>query len=200
MSLQFLFPIPMGVYELPDFDTIKQKFVPTLIDEYKQADNKNRKEDNWNCNSYQTFLYGRGQEELTDTLYSFIDDYLINIGIPRLNYKLQSWFNVYGAQQYQEIHSHEGALMSGMLVLNFNKDQHTKTLFRNPYREYAREFEKHNCASYNLSISTDRYPLDMEEGKFYIWPSTLEHNVPPQPNNLTDLRVTYTINLVPIKN
>lgn len=196
MAVDHLFSIPLGKYKLPNFAEVKEKFVPSLIKEYREADEKNRHADNWKCNSYQTWMWGNGQEELSNSLFPFIDEYLNGMGFSPFSYQLESWFNVYGKQQFQESHAHNTSLLAGMLVLNYDKEQHTPIVFRNPWMEYARTFQQFECSAMS-PVCTDSTSIILEEGHIYLWLSSLGHLVPPQPNTLKDLRITFTFNVNP---
>ena len=197
MAVDHLFSIPLGKYKLPNYQEVRDKLLPILEKDYYEADDKDRKADNWHCNSYQTWLWGNGQEELSNSLFPFIDDYLIKLKFLGFSYSIESWFNIYGKQQYQERHQHGESLLSGMVILNYDSEQHTPLAFFNPWAEYARVFERFGCRSYGINFLDDCHPLDMENGYVYIWPSTLNHLVPPQPNKLKDLRITFTFNVNP---
>lgn len=197
MAIDHLFSIPLGQYKLKNFAKHKKALINLLTDDYDEADDKNRKADNWKCNSFQTWLWGNGQEELVNDLYKYIDEYLIEFGFNSFSYKVESWFNIYGKQQYQERHGHCQSLIAGMVVLQYDPKQHTPLRFINPYPEVARNFEKFDCRATNFKFMSDSLPLPMEEGMIYLWPSTLNHLVPPQPNNCKDLRITFTFNVDP---
>ena len=197
MAVDHLFSIPLGKYKLPNYPEIRDKLLPILEDDYHDADDKDRKAEHWRCNSYQTWLWGNGQEELSNSLFPFVDDYLTQLKFVGFKYSIESWFNIYGKQQYQERHHHGGSLMSCMVVLNYDPEQHTSLRFFNPWAEYARVFEKFGCQAYGISFIDDNHGLEMENGYAYIWPSSLNHLVPPQPNKLKDLRITFTFNVNP---
>ena len=79
MAVDPLFSIPVGKYKLPNYQQVRDKLLPILEDDYHDADDKNRKDNRWTCNSYQTWLWGNGQEELSDSLFPFVDDYLTQL-------------------------------------------------------------------------------------------------------------------------
>lgn len=197
MAVDHLFSIPLGKYKLPNYQEVRDKLLPILEEDYYEANDKDHNAGHWKCNSYQTWLWGNGQEELSDSLFPLIDDYLIQLNFQGFSYSLESWFNIYGKQQYQERHGHVQSLLSGMVVLNYDPEQHTELQFFNPWSEYARVFEKFECQAYGMNFLHDTYPIDMENGYVYIWPSALSHLVPPQPNKLKDLRITFTFNVNP---
>ena len=124
-------------------------------------------------------------------------NYLTQLKFVGFSYSIESWFNIYGKQQYQERHGHHAALLSGMVVLNYDPDQHTAVRFFSPWSEYARVFEKFETQAYGMNFLNDNHGLEMENGYVYIWPSSLNHLVPPQPNKLKDLRITFTFNVNP---
>ena len=175
----------------------KQLLLPRLLDNLKKSDPSFNDEE-WACDSFQTFLYGNGQEDLANQIEPHINNYLGNLGYPNgLSYDTNSWFNMYGANQYQEEHSHIPMFFSGVYVLNFDPAMHTGLTFisRSPAI-----FALHRCKDVyptGFPEATDNIELKLKEGDIYIWPADRRHRVAPQPKNLkNNYRVTYTFNVI----
>ena len=113
--IEHLFSSPLYSAKLEKHQENKNKFVPLLYDDIAQVEDKNKHDDWWSCNSYQTFLRGYGQEELEGQMFEHVDNYMNELGYSAITYKIESWFNMYGPNQYQEEHFHLPNLISGFI-------------------------------------------------------------------------------------
>lgn len=89
------------------------------------------------------------------------------------------WYNVYMDGEYQEVHDHLGTPLnpthfSFIHFLSFNKGEHKPPEFRDPLSQIR-----------NLSLELDRtrcgevYVPNVKEGDLLMFPSYLQHCVPP---------------------
>ena len=89
------------------------------------------------------------------------------------------WYNVYTDGEYQEVHDHLGSLFepshfSFIHFLCFDKENHNPPEFRDPLsqlRTTSLELERNNCG--------EVYVPDVKEGDLIMFPSYLQHCVPP---------------------
>ena len=174
----------------------KETLLPRLLDNLKESNSSSNDKD-WSCDSFQTFLYGSGQEDLLNQITPHINKYLGSLGYPNgLNYQTNSWFNMYGAGQYQEEHGHLPMLFSGIYILNFDPTLHTGLTFinRTPFIFGLHQYK--NVKPTAFPEATGNIELKLNEGDIYIWPADRRHRVAPQPKHLKDnYRVTYTFNV-----
>ena len=203
MSLKHLFSTPLFSDSLDKEDSkLVKSLIPLLVEDYTDAKQKNKHDPWWNCNSYQTYLWGHGQEKLTEAVYKYADKYLHELGFYPFTYEIESWFNVYDQGQFQEYHNHLPRLFSGMIVLQID-ESHKRTEFLNQYRNAMTVPYKCYQEQGLLEIPTDfdiareEYQVDMENNGIYIWPSDCLHRVPYQPKS-DNLRITYTFNITPV--
>jgi len=200
MIINNLFTQPLYTSKFKKHEEYKNKLLPLLLKDIEEAESKNTHDEWWFCNSYQTYLNGCGQEELISEMFTYIDEFLIELGYSGFTYNINSsWFNMYGPNQYQEEHSHEPNLFSGLYTLRFDKDLHKGLIFTNKYPEMAalHKLWKLEPRNFNYAYS-DVIPF-FEEGNIYIFPASLRHKVPPQPATLEkdNYRITFTFNVAP---
>lgn len=195
--IEHLFSSPLYSAKLEKHQENKNKFVPLLYDDIAQVEDKNKHDDWWSCNSYQTFLRGYGQEELEGQMFEHVDNYMNELGYSAITYKIESWFNMYGPNQYQEEHFHLPNLISGLYVLRFDPELHTNLVFTNRFSELA--VLHHLAGAYPTNYSNAHFTnsINLEEGKVYIFPASQKHLVPPQPAKLDkdNYRITFTFNV-----
>ena len=202
-KLKHLFSVPLFIDKLEKKDCeIVESLIPLLIQDYRIAKHKNQHDPHWNCNSYQTYLWGHGQEKLTEAVYKYADKYLEELGFYPFTYEIESWFNIYDKGQFQEYHNHLPRLFSGMIVLQID-ESHKRTEFLNQYRNaMAVPFAHYKEDGLlelptNLGIATEKYCLPMENNSIYIWTADCLHRVPYQEKS-DKLRITYTFNITPV--
>ena len=205
MKIEHLFSSPLYVNTLDKKDQeLVTKLIPVLEDDFYDAKDKNENPNHWNCLSYQTFLHGNGQDELTKCLYKYIDEYLVELGFYGFKYTLDGWFNIYDVNHFQESHEHLPDLFSGMVVMQFDKEKHLPTEFHNiTGRDVYINLKQYIDAGWlkpptNFSTAHNYMSLSgMEDFKIFIWSGSQLHRVPKQPK-ADKLRITYTFNVNPV--
>lgn len=198
MTIEHLFSTPLYSEKFKKHDEYKSKLVPLLYEDIKGAEDTNRKDERWQCNSYQTWLWGNGQDDLQNEMFTYIDNYLNELGYPKLTYRIESsWFNMYGPNQYQEEHEHLPMLFSGLYAMQFDPECHTGTSFKNKYPEMAAIHRLYDLEPNQFASAYIDRDLSLEEGMIYIFPSNARHSVPPQPAKLDpdNYRITFTFNI-----
>ncbi len=198
MTIEHLFSSPLYTAKLEKHEEFKSKLEPLLYKDISESEDKNKHDGWWSCNSYQTYLWGYGQEELQELMFEHVDNYMNELGYSAITYKMSSsWFNMYGANQYQEEHFHLPELLSGLYVMRFDPDMHKGLVFTNKFPELSVIHEMHGLQPQNFSSAYAHNEINLKEGHVYIFPSNLKHLVPPQPAKLDkdNYRITFTFNV-----
>lgn len=120
---------------------------------------------------------------------------------PTCGFNIDMWYNTYSKNQYQEWHDHSGgdSDFSAIHFLKYDEDEHIPTIFRNPTNRskvYSSIKNKKRLQSINNnynSIYSDIFYPNIKEGDLLIFPSWLEHTVPP--NKSKNLRITVAFNI-----
>lgn len=100
------------------------------------------------------------------------------------------WFNVNkGFATYNNSHLHS-AILSGVFYVKAPEGSGHLTLFNNGLNQLWPGHTKSNFANANNSSFVDIPP---EEGKLYIWPSYLLHNVAPNKKDVERISISFNL-------
>ena len=187
----YIFPIPIHVIDISDFDDYKYQLVKEIYQE-RDEDPIGRKISNyggWQSNQVDI------HESKSETLKKVILD-----SLPQLESLSNSvsmivagWKNINGPGDFNCFHNHPRSDLSGVLWIKAPKDS-GNLVFSSPqlfnrYQEldsYTNEF-KYNS---NLYMS---YYFTPKEGRILIFPSDLEHEV--KENKSDEDRISYSFNI-----
>ena len=186
-----IFPIPIHVIDINDFDDYKDQLVKEIYQE-RDEDPIGRKISNYGgWQSNQVDIY----ESKSETLKKVIVD-----SLPQLKSLSNSvsmivagWKNINGPGNFNFRHNHPRSNLSGVLWIKAPKDSgniefESPQLF-NRYQEldsYTDEFKLNsNCYM--------TYFFPPKEGRLLIWPSDLEHEV--KENKSDEDRISYSFNI-----
>ena len=198
MTVHHLFSTPLYSSKFKKHEEYKDKLETLLYQDINKSKDKNSHDSHWGCDSYQTFLWGNGQNELQSEMIEYINEFLISLGYSPFPYKIcSSWVNMYGPNQYQEEHDHLPELLSGLYVMKYDPEIHKGLVFTNKHPELGAIHQLFGLEPTNFSNAyTDNY-INLEEGSIYIFPSSTRHKVPPQPAKLDkdNYRITFTFNV-----
>ena len=196
--IEHLFSSPLYTGKVKQHKENKSKLEPILYKDIGEAKDKNQHDEWWSCNSYQTFLWGYGQEELQEQMFEHVDNYMNELGYPKMTYRISSsWFNMYGPNQYQEQHFHLPEIFSGLYVMRFDPEVHSKLVFVNSNPELAVVHKLLGLEPKYFSNAHTENEINLKEGSVYIFPASQRHLVPPQPAKLDkdNYRITFTFNV-----
>ena len=104
-----------------------------------------------------------------------------------------SWINRYKETEINPKHSHPNALISGVYYVDSDETS-APIVFEKPYL-YTNLFHSTIKASFqnknHNQFNTDYYGLKPVTGDLYMFPSWLEHYVPPQTGNKTRYSIAF---------
>ena len=195
-----LFPITFFQTRVPNNDEIKEILVPKLLEDSKEL----APPKGWLTNKLKTSFDGEkpgkevffGKDDTYQTILEQKYAYCID-SIFDAHYRIaidEIWYNVYQENEWQETHDHlgmggDGPQFSCIHFLSFDKDEHKPPEFRDPIaqvRQLSVAMEKDWVGEYFIP--------DVKEGTFLMFPTYLQHRVPPCVK--TDYpRVTISFNL-----
>jgi len=200
-SYSFVFPAPFVWWKkLKDHETIKEKYLPLIEEDYNLNKDFYNSKNSWNCDVTTSFF-----EELkicplfddnfcNDVIWNPIDEMLADmtdrldgIRMPIESKVKQLWYNRYQPGNWQEIHNHQVHFsmvsFSGIYLLDLNEEN--TTTFYTTQANYSCYSPDYNplCV-----FKTNHIP----EGSIIIFPSELSHYVNPCVNS----RTTISFNIV----
>jgi len=107
-------------------------------------------------------------------------------GLPPLKlYNL--WFNVNSRADYNSVHNHHGAVLSGVYYVDVPQDSGSIEFYRDDDSEYYLPV----LESYN-NFTKQKHVIDPEPGMLLLFPGWLKHSV--QPNKSSSDRVSISFN------
>lgn len=98
---------------------------------------------------------------------------------PVNNYVINTWYNCYGKDHYQENHDHIPHMLSGIYFLSYDNEIHGSLRFQNPFSEklrYAMPQKMWNMMG-NKSIYLEEEQPIVSSGDLILFPSWLKHRV-----------------------
>jgi len=117
-----------------------------------------------------------------------IDEYSGELGL-RLNRITSSWVNILHKGGSVDIHRHHDSIVSGAFYPHVNP-QSSNLVFVSPLDGY-RMMDSTRFASHASAYGSNAHMVSAETGKLVLFPSWLQHFVPP---NGSDLRITLSFN------
>jgi hypothetical protein len=186
-----LFGVPVAKLRLPETEALKQRFLPEMLRRY-EAESYPRPA-LWETHRVHTsFEAGKA-----DLVINFMDDMpapyenLLRQFVHADRFEVQLWHNVYWTRaEYQERHHHIPCHFSFIHFLAFDRGEHRAPVFYDPAR-LAKAYCRH--AGLPRDVWEVEAEIAVEEGDVLVFPSYLEHYVPP--GRYTKPRVTVSMNV-----
>jgi len=171
-----LFPVTVFKGQVSNNEILKNLLVSEILNESKDLEIP----EDWTTHKVRTSFSTQSnilnRTELTSQYIDCMRDVFdkdFDVSINKI------WYNVYTDGEYQEVHDHLGSLFepshfSFIHFLCFDKENHNPPEFRDPLsqlRTTSLELERNNCG--------EVYVPDVKEGDLIMFPSYLQHCVPP---------------------
>ena len=190
MSLQAtsVFAIPIVKAHLPETEELKRQFLPEILRRYEEGTYPQPTV--WETDRLHTSFAADAKDQV---IHPFPEAYqkLLRQFVALPNVKVQVWHNVYWKrEEYQEKHHHIPFHFSLIHFLSFNAAEHKAPVFYDPARNVKAYCEHHAVPTAYWAESTK---IDVVEGDVLVFPSYLEHYVPP--GKYETPRVTVSMNL-----
>lgn len=132
--------------------------------------------------------------DLGQTFKPAFDFCLSELGILGKKYQIQSWFNAYSENQFQEVHNHFPNHFSAVYFLQFDKTIHSPLIFENPQPDLIKAFYGQLQSQIHEGVFKDFKAIYPDQGELIFFPSHQKHAVPKQKK--TDRkRITIAFNL-----
>ena len=188
-----LFPVTIFKIRIENNDRLKEILIPDILE---TSNNLSIPKD-WTTNKVRT-SFGKETEVIKrnrDLLELEYIECMREVFDKDFNVEFNSiWYNVYTDGEYQEVHDHLGTPLvpshfSFIHFLSYDKEVHNPPEFHDPLAQIR-----------NLSLELDRtrcgdvYVPDIREGDLLMFPSYLQHSVPPGKSTLYP-RITIAFNV-----
>jgi hypothetical protein len=184
-----LFTVPIKKTHLAETEILKQRFLPDMLQRYKAQQYEKPK--SWTTDRIHTSFSAKDSND--HPMVSMPEEYVsfVQKAIPPARFTVELWHNIYWTgQEYQEIHHHVPCHLSMIHFLSFDKTEHKPPVFYDPARLIKATC---NVEGVPEDFWQDRYSIPVEEGDVVIFPSYVEHYIPP--GNYVNPRVTVSMNI-----
>ena len=188
----YIFPIPIHVIDINDFDDYKDQLVKEIYQE-RDEDPIGRKISNhggWQSNQINiNHCKSETLKEIIIGSLSRLEPISDNISMA-----VEGWKNINGPGDFNLKHNHPRSDLSGVFWIKAPKNSgsivfHSPEMF-NRFQELD-SYEDDFCYNSNCYMTHDFVP---HEGRILIFPASLEHHV--EENKSNEDRISYSFNLV----
>jgi hypothetical protein len=189
MEATSLFAIPIVKTNIPETAEMKRQYLPEILKRYEEGAYKQPTV--WEADRLHTSYDAPPQEQIFHPLPEIYQSVLRKfVSAPKVH--VQIWHNVYWKnQEYQEKHHHIPCHFSFIHFLSFNPAEHKAPVFYDP----ARNIKAYcNHESVPTAYWQESASLPVAEGDVLVFPSYLEHYVPP--GKYSTPRVTVSMNVI----
>ena len=183
-----VFGIPIVKAKVPETAELKRQYLPEILRRYEAGAYK--QPTLWESDRLHTSYEAAAADQVFTPFPDAYQNLLRQfVAIP--NVKVQIWHNVYWKrQEYQEKHHHIPCHYSLIHFLSFDKSEHKAPIFYDPARS-VKAYCQHEHTPTAYWAESAR--IDVEEGDALVFPSYLEHYVPP--GQYANPRVTVSMNV-----
>lgn len=188
MELKPLFATPVVKLHLPETEILKQKFAPEMLRRYRAR--QYNPPAIWETDRIHTSFGAAAKDQVISPLPVAYEK-LLGQFVSSERYGVALWHNVYwDGQEYQEKHHHIPGHISFIHFLLFDSAEHKAPIFYDPART-TKAYCRH--PSLPPEYSSEAAKIDVVEGDVLVFPSWLEHHVPP--GSYSKPRITVSMNV-----
>jgi hypothetical protein len=177
---------------LPETEALKQQFVPEMLRRYQAGQYDPPAA--WETDRIHTSFGLEPRNQVIATLPPAYERLLRQfVSVQRMSVAL--WHNVYWTGgEYQEKHHHIPAHISFIHFLLFDPAEHKAPLFYDPART-VKAYCRHPAIPPEYSSESSR--IEVKEGDVLVFPSYVEHHVPPGRYSTPRITVSMNVTLPP---
>ena len=190
----FIFPIPIHVIDINDFDEYKDILVKEIYQE-RDEDPIGRKISNyggWQSNQYNIHKYN------SETLKKIIIDSLSGF-LPmseNVSMVIEGWKNINFPGSFNVKHNHPRCNLSGVLWIKAPKDSGNIVFTSPQFFDKFQELYSYNDEFQLKSNAYMTYYFVPKEGRILIFPSSLEHEVKENKSNEDRISFSFNVQLI----
>jgi hypothetical protein len=184
-----IFAIPVVRTNVPDTDELKRQYLPEILKRYETG--AYHQPTLWEADRLHTSFEALPQDQVINPIPEAYQR-LLRQFVVAPNIRVQLWHNVYWkGEEYQEKHNHIPCHFSLIHFLSFNKGEHKAPIFYDPARNIKAYCRHESVPTAYWQESTS---IEVAEGDVLVFPSYLEHYVPP--GKYSTPRVTVSMNIL----
>ena len=184
MEIENLFPTAVGQLQKESCFSAKEKI---FLQELKYIPNKS------NQISENNYLLDAPElSNLRQWIQEAVEEYFVKIYCPESEVNLritQSWCNTTSKGKSHHEHTHPNSFVSGVFYIQTNADDRIQ-FFKSTYRMLEVQTKDYNA------WNSQTWWLPVEEGALLLFPSSLQHSVPPVEGEKD--RISLSFNTFPV--
>ena len=207
-NFHHLFGLPVLLYQLDPITFNREEIIQTIQNNFKKQNHRQE----WQKNFFDTNIHHSLKDEKNQNFetpdYSKLKlayETPIKTYINNMNFKKNCFvtyeivnYTASKNESFMEPHLHTGCDLSLIHYLKFNKNQHSPTVFMNPYshNDYWEDKSKFvsNLEGNRINAwAWDQWRYGVNEGDLLIFPAFLKHFV--KNYNSDELRITISANI-----
>ena len=184
MEIENLFPTAVGQLQKESCFSAKEKI---FLQELKYIPNKSNQVSE---NNY--LLDAPELSNLRQWIQEAVEEYFVKVYCPESEVSLritQSWCNTTSKGESHHEHTHPNSFVSGVFYIQTNADDRIQ-FFKSTYRMLEVQTKDYNA------WNSQTWWLPVEEGALLLFPSSLQHSVPPVEGEKD--RISLSFNTFPV--
>ena len=183
-----LFTIPVAKLWVPETEALKRQFLPEILRRYEAQEYK--KPHIWETDRVHTSFAAGEAEQVVAPLPAAYDKVLRQF-IRTDRFRVRLWHSVcWTGREYEQQHHHVPSHLTLVHFLSFDKAQHAPPIFYDPARAIKAYCKREAIPT---EFWSEAESLEVHEGDALVFPSYLEHRVPP--GTYAKPRVTVSMNV-----
>ena len=184
-----LFGVPIARVSVPETPALKQQYLPEVLRRYEAR--LYDKPALWDTDRVHS-SFGAKQEDQVINVLPPAYQQLVRRFVTAGQVQVQVWHSLYWTgEEYQEKHHHIPAHLSFIHFLSFERGEHQRPVFYDPAR-MIKAYCRHDAVP--REFWTEGETIDVYEGDALVFPSYVEHRVPPG-GSYKKPRVTVSLNV-----
>jgi hypothetical protein len=195
--MHYIFPQNFVYWQkIYNHQEIKEKYLKLILDDYENNRDEYKEKSDWNCNVVTSYFDFNGNNKkifdqffIENVIQNPIENCIEELKLvqPSTVSIFKLWYNVYGQNDYQEVHHHLGdrpISYSGIYILDLCGKNNTH------FYQPGTTVESHFGSTFRGS--------DLEEGDVIIFPASLSHYASPAESNKVsvsfNVKCSYEVN------
>ena len=190
-QIEGIFPLPVYMAKRDsDLDSTEKKEVEDIIDEGMHDPTHEPRGGNWT--SHNTYIFNNKLTKIKQFCEKHINIYVKEILNPKeeVNYYItQSWLNVTNPGEWHPHHTHANSIISGTFYISIEEGDTITWLDPNSKAKEPQSTPK----EFN-SWNTPEWSFTVNNNQLLLFPSWLDHYVPPNQSARSEPRMTIAFN------
>ena len=193
-KIENIFPFPIYIAKRDsDIDTTEKKEIEDIIAE--GMSDPTGEPHGGNCTSHNSYIFNTKLKKIKQFCEKHIDTYvkeILNHAEEPNHYITQSWLNVTNPGEWHPHHTHANSIISGVFYISTEEDDILTFLDPNDKEKKDQIFHS-KIKEFNI-WNTPEWAFTVNNNQLLLFPSWLDHYVPPNQSARSEPRMTIAFN------